>query len=126
MPSNLDYKPEKTVRVSLTFPSGVEQIDPLDRFSITMEDITNPTTTQTTDSLQVRITDSNYIEINSKLKEITVTTNNAAKVVEVARPTTLPMPGVEGNFFLDFYPEHAIAPGGGILVVYPPETLINK
>ena len=55
-----------------------------------------------------------------------MTTNNAAKVKEIARPETSPRPGVESSFYLDFYPEHAIAPGGGILVVYPPETLINK
>jgi len=36
-----------------------------------------------------------------------------------------PAPGVESTFTLDFYPENAIAPGGGILVVYPPQTLVG-
>lgn len=41
----------RTVRVELSFAQGVQQIDPLDRFSITMRNIRNPTTTQTTDSI---------------------------------------------------------------------------
>lgn len=36
-----------------------------------------------------------------------------------------PQPGVESSFNLDFFPEHPIAPGGGILVVYPPQTTLG-
>ena len=39
------YEHGRTVRVDLTFADGVQQIDPLDRFSITMRNIRNPTTT---------------------------------------------------------------------------------
>ena len=55
----------RSVRVDMTFAAGVKQIDPLDRFAITMQNIRNPTTTQTTDSIQVRITTRNsYSNIN--------------------------------------------------------------
>lgn len=67
----------RTVKVALTFADGVVQIDPLDRFSITMKNIRNPTTTRTTDSIKVRITDKKGIYINSKESGIVVTTNNA-------------------------------------------------
>jgi len=36
-----------------------------------------------------------------------------------------PAPGVESSFTLDFYPENPIKSGGGILAVYPPQTLVG-
>ena len=35
-------------------------------------------------------------------------------------------PGVEADFELTFYPENPIAPGGGILIVYPSQTLLTE
>ena len=32
---------------------------------------------------------------------------------------------MESAFNLEFYPEHAIGPGGGILIVYPPQTTLG-
>ena len=115
----------RTVRVDLTFASGVEQIDPLDRFSITMQKIKNPVTTQTTDAIQVRITTKDMIPINSKISGTVVTTNNANTISEAYVTKGSPQPGVESTFTLDFYPENTINPGGGILVVYPPQTQIG-
>ncbi len=73
-----EYRLGNTVKITLDFADGVEQIDPLDRFSITMQNIRNPETTETTDSIQVRITDRSFGEINEKTKDILVTTNKAS------------------------------------------------
>lgn len=59
-----NYDLGRTVRIEMTFAPGVQQIDPLDRFSVTLRNIRNPTTTQTTDPIQIRITDREYVEIN--------------------------------------------------------------
>ena len=85
-----------------------------------MKNIRNPTTTQTTDPIQIRITDSTYVPINSKLKGTVVTTNNANTIARADRSVGSPAPGVESTYTLDFYPENAINPGGGIVIVYPP------
>lgn len=115
----------RSVRVDLTFADGVEQIDPLDRFSLTMKNIRNPVTTQTTDAIQVRITSKDRIAINSKLSGTVVTTNNANTISTANASVGSPQPGVESTFTIDFYPENEIRPGGGILAVYPPQTLVG-
>jgi len=74
----------------------------------------------------VRITDQNYIPINSKLTGSVVTTNNANTIAKAKVKVASPQPGVESSFILEFYPEHSIASGGGILVVYPPQTLVGS
>ena len=74
----------------------------------------------------MRITDASYEPINSKLDGILVTTNNAVTIGKAFAKAASPQPGVETDFILDFYPEHPINPGGGILVVYPPETLVGS
>ena len=73
----------------------------------------------------MRITDSNYISINSKLDKIVITTNNAYTIGKAFVTAVSPKPGFESPFDLEFYPEHPIRPGGGILVVYPPQTLLG-
>lgn len=119
------YDLGRTVRIEMTFAPGVQQIDPLDRFSVTMKNIRNPTTTQTTDPIQIRITDQDYIEINQKLTGTVVTTNSASTISQAYVEAATPQPGVESAFNLDFYPEHPIAPGGGIFAVYPPQTTLG-
>jgi len=54
-----------------------------------------------------------------------VTTNNANTIARADRFVGSPQPGVESTYTLDFYPENAIKPGGGILVVYPPQSLVG-
>ena len=49
-----------------------------------------------------------------------VTTNNAFTIGKAFVSAVSPKPGFESPFDLEFYPEHPIRPGGGILVVYPP------
>ena len=93
---------------------------------MTFKNIRNPTTTQTTDPIQIRITDSDYIEINQKLTGTVVTTNSASTISRAYVRAETPQPGVESPFILEFFPEHPIAPGGGILVVYPPQTTLGE
>ena len=82
----------------------------------------NPVTTQTTDSIEVRVTDQNYVPINSKLDQIKVTTNNAHTIKNATVTPSNKKPASEATFMLDFYPEHQIDPKGGIFVAYPPQT----
>lgn len=63
-----------TVRVALTLTQT--QINEFDKLGFSISGIINPPSTQTTDSLQVRIVDSStFASINQKLSGITVTTN---------------------------------------------------
>ena len=114
----------RTVRIDLTFPPLLPQIDPLDRFSINFKNIKNPTTTQTTDSIQVRVTDQSYIANNEKLAGVVITTNKAYVIGSADVRAALPAPGVPSDYILNFYPVHEIQAGGGILVVYPPQALL--
>ena len=63
-------------------------------------------TTQTTDSLEIRVTDQNYVPINSKEDNIKVTTNNAYTISNAAVTPSNPQPAHEATFLLEFYPEH--------------------
>ena len=54
-----------------------------------------------------------------------MTTNNAYTIGKAFVSAASPKPGFESAFNLEFYPEHPIRPGGGILVVYPPQTLLG-
>ena len=87
-----------------------------------MNKIRNPVTTKTTDTLEVRVTDQNYVPINAKTENIKVTTNNAYPISRATVSQSNPQPAREATFTLEFYPEHQIEPKGGIFVAYPPQT----
>ena len=74
------YEFSNTVRVALALNSNISQINAMNRFQITLNNIRNPITTKTTDTFEVRVTDKNYVPINSKTENIKVTTNNASPI----------------------------------------------
>lgn len=117
-----DEQYENTVRAELELDPEITQINELDRFSIEINNIGNPSSTQTTSSIEIRVVDDNYVAINSMLSNILVTTNNAFTVSKAKVIPSSPKPGIDTTFLLEFVPEHNISPGGGILVVYPPQT----
>ena len=45
------------LRIEFIFADGVEQIRALDRLAISIDDVRNPISTETTDSFEVRIID---------------------------------------------------------------------
>ena len=51
-----EYPEERTVKIKMLYADGVNQISDLDRFSVTLNNIKNPPTTQITDSIKVVIT----------------------------------------------------------------------
>jgi hypothetical protein len=51
---------------------------------------------------------------------ITVTTNASFIVQRAEVLSSSPNPGRASDFTIEFYAEHRIKPGGGILIVYPP------
>ena len=71
-----------------------------------MNKIRNPVTTKTTDTLEVRVTDQNYVPINSKTEIILVTTNNAYPISRATVSQSNPQPASKATFTLEFYPEH--------------------
>ena len=73
-----------------------------------------------TDSIQVNVVNANFIPVNSLTEGIIVTTNNAYVVRNATVASKYPNPGLASDFEINFYAEHTIRPGGGILIVYPP------
>ena len=51
-----------------------------------------------------------------------MTTNNPNTIAKADVKALSPQPYFDSPFVLEFFPENAIDPGGGILVVYPPQT----
>jgi hypothetical protein len=110
--------------VEFVFADDVSQIRALDRFSISIEDVRNPISTQTTDSFEVRIVDQNYAVINERDRGIVLTTTTAWTVQggNVQLSTDNQWPGFPTEITIEFSPEHEISVGGGILIVYPPQV----
>ena len=78
----------------------------MNRFQLTLNSVRNPITTKTTDTFEVRVTDMNYIPINSMTENIKVTTNNAFPIARASVAQSNPAPASKATFSLEFYPEH--------------------
>lgn len=114
------WKLPNSIRVELTL--AVTQINALDRFTISFKNLVNPQSTDTTDSVEIRIIDSsNYVPINLKDKGMNITTNNAFIISKAAVTPEHKAPGVACLFTIDFTPEHTIETDGGLLITYPPQ-----
>jgi len=86
----------------------------------TMQNIRNPQTLKPSDSFQIYVVNKDLITINSIAEGITVTTNASFIVQRAEVLSSSPNPGRASDFKIEFYAEHRIKPGGGILIVYPP------
>lgn len=85
------------------------QIDGSDRIGFSIDGVINPPSTQTTDSLQIRIVDaSTYANVNQKLFGVTMTTNEPYPIQKASIVPGSYNPGVETSYIIDFYPEHTI------------------
>jgi hypothetical protein len=109
------------VRVNLKFADGVKSISPMDRFAFTVQNVRNPQTLKPSDSFQANVLNKDYITINSLTEGISVTTNNSYIVKRAEVTSSSPNPGRASDFKIEFYAEHGIKSGGGILIVYPPQ-----
>jgi len=108
-----------SIRVELALEKNIAA---LDRFSISFQNLVNPESTETTQSVEVNIIDSsNYVSINLKKEGIAITTNNAFVISKAAVTPEHKAPGIACPFTIDFYPEHMIQKEGGVLITYPPQ-----
>lgn len=91
-----------------------------DQIGFSIGGLFNPPTTQTTDSIQIRIVNSNdYSSVNQKMKGVTITTIDAYPISNASiRPGSFE-PGVATKYIFDFYPEHSISAPGGFMITVP-------
>lgn len=98
----------------------VKNIESSDRIGFSIRGIRNPASTQTTDSIEIRIVNgADLSSVNQKLKGLFLTTVNPHLVQKATvRPGSLE-PGVSTQYIFEFWPEHTISSGGGFMIIVP-------
>ena len=98
----------------------VTNIESSDRIGFSIRGIRNPPSTQTTDSIEIRIVNGDDLSsVNQKLKGLFLTTVNPHLVQKATvRPGSLE-PGVSTQYIFEFWPEHTISSGGGFMIIVP-------
>ena len=102
-------------------------IPALETFSFEVNSIMNPNSTYESGVVRVQIYDSEELEniLNEDTKEMTVITSIPHTVTNAKLVSSDPGAGLETTFTLSMALEHNIPRGGGILIRYPPEVVVN-
>jgi hypothetical protein len=80
-----------------------------DRLGFSIDGVKNPPTTQTTDSIQVRIVDAKSLAtINQKLFGVTMTTNQPYHISKASIKAGSYQSAVSTDYTLEITPEHRI------------------
>jgi hypothetical protein len=86
----------------------------------------NPASTQPTDSVKLRIVDrETLVIINKRLTGLYITTNRAYPIQRAAVQTESFEPGVPTTYTFEFWPEHEINKGGGLLITAPQQISLG-
>lgn len=115
---------DTSVIVTLTLK---KVIPALETFNLALNKIMNPNSTFESGVVRVQIYESNDLTniLNEDTKEMTVITSIPHTVSNANLTSTVTGAGLETSYTLNMVLEHNIPRGGGILVRYPPQVVVN-